>query len=81
MTGVEAVSNGVPAFQPPESRNAAATMLTMAALSVTMFLGITLLAHAYHIVPNEQETVVSQLARGVFGARGVPYYACRRPRC
>jgi amino acid transporter len=75
MTGVEAVSNGVPAFQPPESRNAAATMLTMAALSVTMFLGITLLAHAYHIVPNEQETVVSQLARGVFGGRGIPYYA------
>ena len=75
MTGVEAVSNGVPAFQPPESRNAAATMLMMAALSVTMFLGITLLAHAYHIVPNEQETVVSQLARGVFGERGVPYYA------
>jgi amino acid transporter len=74
MTGVEAVSNGVPAFQPPEARNAAATMLMMAALSVTMFLGITLLAHAYHIVPNDQETVVSQLARGVFGGRGVPYY-------
>ena len=75
MTGVEAVSNGVPAFQPPESRNAAATMLMMAVLSVTMFVGITLLGHAYHIVPNEQETVVSQLARGVFGDRGVPYYA------
>ncbi len=71
MTGVEAVSNGVPAFQPPESRNAAATMLMMAALSVTMFVGITLLAHAYHIIPNDQETVVSQLARGVFGERGV----------
>ena len=40
-----------------------------------MFVGITLLAHAYHVVPNEQETVVSQLARGVFGDRGVPYYA------
>ena len=75
MTGVEAVSNGVPAFQPPEARNAAATMLSMAALSVTMFVGITLLAHAYHIVPNDQETVVSQLARGVFGDRGVAYYA------
>src|SRR4029078_7581080 len=59
MTGVEAVSNGVPAFKPPEARNAAATMLMMAVLSITMFLGITLLAHAYHIVPNEQETVVS----------------------
>ena len=75
MTGVEAVSNGVPAFQPPESSNAAATMLMMAVLSITMFVGITLLAHAYHVVPSDQETVVSQLARGVFGDRGVPYYA------
>ena len=75
MTGVEAVSNGVPAFQPPESKNASATMLMMAALSITMFMGITLLAHSYHVVPAEQETVVSQLARGVFGERGVAYYA------
>ncbi len=75
MTGVEAVSNGVPAFRPPEPKNAAATMLTMVVLSITMFLGITLLSHAFHIVPSEQETVVSQLARGVFGDRGVPYYA------
>jgi len=74
MTGVEAVSNGVPAFKPPESKNAAATMLMMAVLSITMFLGITLLAHAYHALPSEQETVVSQIARGVFGGRGVPYY-------
>jgi amino acid transporter len=73
MTGVEAVSNGVPAFKPPEAKNAAATMVMMACLSITMFLGITLLSHAYGIVPSEQETVVSQLARGVFG-RGVPYY-------
>lgn len=75
MTGVEAVSNGVPAFQPPESRNAAATMVAMMVLAITMFLGITLLAHAYGIVPSETETVVSQLARGVFGSRGVAYYA------
>jgi len=75
MTGVEAVSNGVPAFRPPEAKNAAATMVMMAVLSITMFLGITLLAHAYHIIPSEQETVVSQIARGVFGGRGWPYYA------
>jgi amino acid transporter len=74
MTGVEAVSNGVPAFKPPESKNAAATMLMMATLSITMFLGITLLAHVYHIVPSQQETVVSQIARGVFGGRNVMYY-------
>src|SRR5215204_6473017 len=75
MTGVEAVSNGVPAFKPPESKNAAATMLMMVVLAITMFLGITLLSHAFHINPSEQETVVSQLARGVFGERGIPYYA------
>ncbi len=75
MTGVEAVSNGVPAFRPPEAKNAAATMMMMLVLSITMFLGITLLAQGYHIIPSEQETVISQLARGVFGDRGVPYYA------
>jgi amino acid transporter len=75
MTGVEAVSNGVPAFKAPEAKNAAATMLMMAGLSIAMFLGITLLAQAYHIGPSERETVVSQLARGVFGDRGVAYYA------
>jgi len=75
MTGVEAVSNGVPAFKPPESKNAAATMLTMAVLAITMFLGITLLSQVYQILPSERETVVSQLARAVFGGRGIAYYA------
>jgi amino acid transporter len=75
MTGVEAVSNGVPAFRKPESRNAAATLVVMALLAVGMFVGITLLAHAYVIVPNDTETVVSQIARAVFGGRGWPYYA------
>jgi amino acid transporter len=75
MTGVEAVSNGVPAFRPPESRNAAATLVAMAVMSITMFMGITLLAHAYDILPNDAETVVSQIARASFGGRGVPYYA------
>ena len=74
MTGVEAVSNGVPAFKPPESKNASSTMILMAALSIVMFLGITLLAQAYHVIPSEQETVVSQIARGVFGGRGWLYY-------
>jgi amino acid transporter len=74
MTGVEAVSNGVPAFKPPEAKNASTTLMIMAALCVTMFLGITLLAHAYNIVPNETETVVSQLARTVLHGRGLPYY-------
>jgi len=75
LTGVEAVSNGVPAFRPPESRNAAATLVAMAVLAISMFLGITLLAHAYGIVPNDVETVVSQIARATFGGRGWPYFA------
>src|SRR4029079_2045581 len=50
------------------------TMLIMAGLSITMFLGITLLSQSYHILPSESETVISQLARGVFGDRGVAYY-------
>ncbi len=80
MTGVEAVSNGVPAFKPPEEKNAAATLLIMAGLCVSLFMGVTLLAGAYRVVPLMEsapnyETVVSQLARGVFGGRGALYYA------
>jgi len=75
MTGVEAISNGVPAFQPPEGKNAATTLTIMAALCVTLFTGTTLLAHAYQILPTEDETVVSQLAREVFGGRGFLYFS------
>ncbi len=74
MTGVEAVADGVPAFRKPEAKNAATTLIIMAVVAITMFVGITLLAHAYQIIPSERETVVSQLARGIFGGRGVPYY-------
>jgi amino acid transporter len=75
MTGVEAVSNGVPAFRPPESRNASSTLVAMAVLAITMFVGITLLAHAFGIVPSDTETVVSQIARGTLGGRSPLYYA------
>ncbi len=75
MTGVEAVSNGVPAFRPPESRNAAATLVAMAVMSIAMFMGITLLAHAYGILPSESETVVSQIARNTFGDGSAFYYS------
>ncbi len=73
MTGVEAISNGIPAFRAPESRNAGITLIVMAALLCTMFLGITYLARQSGIVPSEHETVVSQLARTVFGS-GPLYY-------
>ena len=74
MTGVEAISNGIPAFEPPEADNAAKTLLIMAAILLTMFLGISLLGAALHVVPHEQETVLSQIARAVFGGRNVAYF-------
>jgi amino acid transporter len=75
LTGVEAVADGVPLFKEPPARNAARTLVLMAGLGVTMFIGLTFLAHAYQVIPSETETVVSQLARGVFGGRNVFYYA------
>jgi amino acid transporter len=74
MTGVEAVSDGVPAFRPPEAKNAAATLVTMAALAIVMFLGITVLAHAYHVVPTHSESGVSQLGRAILGSGTILYY-------
>ncbi len=67
LTGIEAVSDGVPAFKPPEARNARAVLAWMALILGTLFLGITLLSSWHGIVPSEEETVVSQLARTVFG--------------
>ena len=73
LTGVEAISNGVPAFKPNESRNAAITMGWMAGILGVLFLGITVLAWALQVTPSEEETVVSQVARALFG-RDVFYY-------
>jgi amino acid transporter len=75
LTGVEAVADGVPSFKEPPAKNAARTLVLMASLGVTMFVGLTWLAHAFQIIPSETETVVSQLARGVFGGRNIFYYA------
>jgi amino acid transporter len=74
MTGVEAISDGVPAFKEPASRTAARTLVLMGGLAVTMFVGISLLAFHFGIVPAERETVISQLARAIFGGRNVFYY-------
>jgi hypothetical protein len=73
LTGVEAISNGVPAFKPGESRNASITMSWMAGILGTLFLGITVLAWGLHVTPVENETVVSQIARTLFGT-GLFYY-------
>ncbi|MCL4474244.1 MAG: APC family permease [Actinobacteria bacterium] len=73
VTGIEAVSNGVKAFQPPEARNASQTLLVMAALLGIMFVGISYLAELYHVLPVDNQTMLSQLAEAVF-SRGLIYY-------
>lgn len=72
LTGVETISNGVSAFKRPESKNAALTMVGMAAILGTLFLGISMMAYYYGVLPREDETVVSQIARLTFG--GGPLY-------
>jgi amino acid transporter len=67
LTGVEAISNGVPAFRRPESKNAATTLTWMATILGTLFFGTALLAHQLHPYPSHDETVISQLGRAVFG--------------
>ena len=79
LTGVEAISDGVPAFRKPEWKNARTTLTWMIGILATMFAGITFLAHQYGAVPMEQsesgyESVVSQIARGVFGGTNLAYY-------
>jgi amino acid transporter len=70
LTGVEAIANGVPAFKPPESKNAANTLTVMAILLGTLFVGITVVAHAYAILPTVGDipTTVSLVAASVFGS-------------
>ena len=77
LTGTEAIANGVPAFKPPEARNAANTLVAMAVLLGVLFIGITLIADAYRIVPSEEgsggPTVIALVAQTAFGS-GTPLY-------
>jgi len=75
LTGVEAISNAVPAFKYPKSRNAATTLAMMAALSITMFLGISVLANRAHVVFTEGSAVsaLAQIGEAVFG-RGIMFF-------
>ena len=68
MTGTEAISNGVPAFKAPESLNARRTLIAMGVLLATMFLGLSYLAVQLGVLPADDETVISQIGRTVFGA-------------
>lgn len=80
LTGVEAISNGVPAFRKPESRNAAATLTWMAVILGILFLGLSILASKLHPFPTHTETVNSQMARVLFGG-GVFYWVIQLSTC
>jgi amino acid transporter len=73
ITGVEAVSNGVPAFRPPEWKNARTTLTVMGVLVAIMFLGLSYLAGVAGATPSDHESIVSQIGRAVFGL-GPLYY-------
>jgi amino acid transporter len=75
MTGIEAIANGITAFKEPRSRNAGIVLIWMATILATLFLGITFLANHISAVPSEIETVISQIARTVFGGQGFVYLA------
>ena len=73
LTGVEVVSNGVTAFRHPAPKNAVITMIAMALVLGILFLGITTMAYYLGVLPKDDETVVSQVARAIFG-EGFLYY-------
>ena len=73
LTGIEAISNGVRAFKAPEAKNAGITLVWMAVTLAILTIGIAYFANYYGILPNPNETVVSQLARAVF-SKGIIYY-------
>ena len=77
LTGTEAIATGVPAFKPPESRNAATTLMVMAVVLGVLFVGITFLAVNFGAVPPEHpgdKTVIAQVATVVFGADSIGFY-------
>ena len=77
MTGTEAISNAVPAFKPPESRNAGITLGIMASVLGFLLIGVTALSRILHVAAysDGSDTVLSQIARAVYGDGGVFYFA------
>jgi len=75
LTGIEAISNGITAFKEPRSRNAGITLIWMALILGSLFLGISFLTREIGANPSEIETVISQLARTVFNGQGALYLA------
>jgi amino acid transporter len=75
LTGVEAISNGITAFKEPRSHNAGITLIWMAIILGSLFLGISFLTTHIAAIPSEEETVISQLVRTIFHSRGILYLA------
>ncbi len=73
LTGIEAISNGIPLFRDPSQRNAKITMIWMSVILGSFFIGMTVLAHLFAIVPNGSETVVSMLSHRIFGESAMYY--------
>ena len=74
LTGVEAVSNGVPNFKDPAPVNAKRVLYAMAGFVALVFFGVSALVNMYHIIPNDQETVISILAATIYGKSSIMYY-------
>jgi len=77
LTGTEAIANGVPAFKPPESRNAATTLAVVAGLLAVLFVGITFVAYSFGVVGIDdpvRRTVISQVAAIAFGDNSIGFY-------
>ena len=73
LTGVEAISNGIPAFSEPKSRNAGVTLIWMSAILSFMFFGVTFLAGRMGVMPSHVETVFSQIGRTIYGKENPMY--------
>ncbi|MBZ0279262.1 MAG: APC family permease [Anaerolineae bacterium] len=73
LTGIEAISNDTQLFRQPRAKNAANTLVVMSAILITLFMSITLLANAIQAVPSHHETIISQIARTIYGEEGIGY--------
>jgi amino acid transporter len=74
LTGTEAIATGVPAFKPPEARNAATTLAVMSVILGTLFIGITFLADGFGLIPNDDVTIIAQAAEAVFGEGSIGFF-------
>lgn len=71
LTGIEAISNDTQLFRQPRAQNAAKTLVAMSAILITLFLSITVLSNAIQAIPSHNETIISQLARTIYGQEGL----------